>query len=76
MATFLAYGVSIEFIQKDFIPNRSFDAIDIISDAIGIFIGYLFYRMKFLAKKQNIPVDPDIAPIDVMSPLKKKGQKL
>jgi len=37
----LFYGIIIEFIQRYFIPNRSFDGGDIIADAIGCFAGWL-----------------------------------
>lgn len=33
------YGIIIEFVQRDFIPNRSFDTGDIIADAAGSFLG-------------------------------------
>ncbi len=33
------YGVAMEFVQKYFIANRSFDAGDIIADGIGCVIG-------------------------------------
>lgn len=39
------YGISMEFVQKYFIPNRDFDLYDIIADIIGAFAGYLFVRM-------------------------------
>lgn len=37
----VAYGILIEFIQKNFIPNRGFDLGDWAADIIGIFIGTL-----------------------------------
>ena len=36
---FLLYGIAMEFVQKYFIPNRSFDFKDMIADAVGIVIG-------------------------------------
>lgn len=42
--TFMAYGVAIEFIQRDFIPYRSFDVYDIIADTIGCAIGWVTIR--------------------------------
>jgi len=35
------YGVLIEYIQKWFIPNRSFDLFDILADAAGAVTGWL-----------------------------------
>jgi VanZ family protein len=46
----LVYGILMEFVQKYFIPNRSFDLGDISSDGIGSYLGVLFcawvYRKK------------------------------
>lgn len=36
-----AYGILLEFFQKNFIPNRSFDLGDIVADLAGSVIGYL-----------------------------------
>ncbi|MBS1574533.1 MAG: VanZ family protein [Bacteroidetes bacterium] len=44
------YGVIMEFVQKYFIPNRSFDIIDMLADAIGSIIG-LVVATKLFAKK-------------------------
>ena len=44
----LAYGISVEFIQKYFVPNRSYDVWDILADAIGCLIGYLYCRKYFI----------------------------
>lgn len=38
------YGIAIEFIQKYWIVNRSFDVFDILADSIGAVIGYVFSR--------------------------------
>src|SRR5215213_4583807 len=35
-----AYGVSIEYYQLNFIPNRSFDVGDIVADVCGAVCGY------------------------------------
>lgn len=34
------FGVIMEFVQKNFIPNRSFDGGDIIADLVGSLFGY------------------------------------
>ena len=35
----LAYGIIMEFVQDNFIPNRSFDYGDIVADLIGCLAG-------------------------------------
>ena len=40
------YGILMEYVQRDFIPNRSFDTGDIIADIIGCLAGW------WSAKKQ------------------------
>jgi hypothetical protein len=44
----LVYGISMEFIQKYFVKNRSFDTGDIIADGFGAALGGFFswYRYK------------------------------
>ena len=46
----LAYGIVMEFVQQNFIPNRSFDLLDIAADGVGSFLPvalyFLFYRNK------------------------------
>jgi|SRR6185436_1910782 hypothetical protein len=41
------YGVIMEFVQKNFIPNRSFDGGDIIADLAGSLIGYFVTQWFF-----------------------------
>ena len=41
-------GVLIEFLQRDFIPNRSFDTVDIIADLIGASLAYGICNIKLL----------------------------
>lgn len=43
----LSYGIAMEFVQKYFIPNRSFDAGDIIADGIGSIIGVLYSLRRY-----------------------------
>ncbi|MEO5980214.1 MAG: VanZ family protein [Chryseolinea sp.] len=38
---FSLYGVAIEFIQDNFVSNRTFGVDDMVADAIGSFIGLL-----------------------------------
>lgn len=44
----LAYGIIIEFVQKNWVPHRSFDLGDIIADAIGSFLTLFLIRMGWL----------------------------
>lgn len=44
------YGIAIEFIQENYVPNRSFDIGDIIADCIGSFAALIvvsLYRKTF-----------------------------
>jgi VanZ family protein len=47
---FFLYGIVMEFIQKYFIPNRSFDVGDIIADGVGSLAG-LFFSVQVYIKK-------------------------
>ena len=40
----------IEFIQRNFIPNRSFDMGDVVADGVGALVG-VFYSIKRYIKK-------------------------
>jgi hypothetical protein len=44
----IALGIGLEFIQLNFIPNRSFDLWDIAADTTGslLFLGILFIKPK------------------------------
>jgi VanZ family protein len=43
-----ADGIIMEFVQRDYIPNRSFDLADIIADMIGSSIAYGICNIKLL----------------------------
>ena len=45
-----AYGTGMEYVQKYWVPNRSFDGGDIIADMAGAFIGYLFSSKVYIKK--------------------------
>ena len=47
----VAYGIVIEFVQKYFVANRSFDVWDILSDTVGSFLGY-WWCVKFFIQQQ------------------------
>lgn len=40
----IAYGIAMEFVQKYWVPNRSFDIGDILADAAGGLAGLWFSR--------------------------------
>ena len=44
------YGIAMEFVQKYWIPNRSFDIGDIVADTIGSIAGLVF-ATKLLTKR-------------------------
>ena len=44
----LIYGVGMEFVQKYFIKNRSFDTGDIIADAAGCILGVFFSLKRYV----------------------------
>jgi len=46
----LGYGIMIEFIQRYFIPNRSFDIGDIIADGVGSLVGVIYSSRKYIKK--------------------------
>lgn len=46
----LSYGIGMEFVQKYFINNRSFDEGDIIADAVGCTLGVLFSLKRYVKK--------------------------
>jgi VanZ family protein len=46
----LIYGIGMEFVQKYFIPNRSFDEGDIIADAVGCTLGVFFSIRRYIKK--------------------------
>ena len=46
----LLYGIAVEFFQKSFIPNRSFDFGDILADAIGCATGVIFSIGRYIKK--------------------------
>jgi VanZ family protein len=46
----LAYGIGMEFIQKYFIPNRSFSTGDILADTAGCIIGLIYSMGRYIKK--------------------------
>src|SRR5437868_246664 len=39
----LLYGLLVEFIQRQWVPNRSFDLYDVLADTIGSIIGLIVW---------------------------------
>ena len=46
----LVYGIGMEFIQKYFVPNRSFDLWDIMADAAGCGVGFVYSMSRYIKK--------------------------
>ncbi len=46
----LTYGVVMEFVQKYFVPGRSFDLLDILCDGIGSFAGMITVLQIYVKK--------------------------
>lgn len=44
----ITYGIAMEYVQKYFVANRSFDTGDIIADIVGCTIGFLYSKRKFI----------------------------
>ena len=47
--TALGYGIGMEYVQKYWVPLRSFDYTDIIADGVGALLGVIitvFYYLK------------------------------
>lgn len=42
------FGITTEFIQRFFVPGRSFDLFDWAADSLGALIALLFARIRFL----------------------------
>jgi hypothetical protein len=46
----LSYGIGMEFVQKYFVLNRSFDVGDILADAGGCAVGWFFSYRRYIKK--------------------------
>ncbi len=46
----IIYGIAMEFVQRYFIPGRSFDINDMIADAAGATAGLIFSTRYFIKK--------------------------
>lgn len=45
------YGIAMEFVQKYYVPHRSFDLWDMVADGVGCLVPYFWIRIKADAKK-------------------------
>jgi VanZ like family len=43
----LLYGLLVEFIQRQWIPNRSFDLYDVLADTTGSIVGMLVWLRSY-----------------------------
>jgi VanZ family protein len=43
----IAYGILMEFVQKYWIPYRSFEIGDILADSMGALLGFLYIGRQF-----------------------------
>lgn len=50
----IAYGIAMEFVQKYFVRNRTFDVVDILFDTLGSFTG-LFVIRQLEVRQKNRP---------------------
>ena len=46
----LLYGIGMEFVQKYFIKNRSFDIVDVVADGVGCGIGLIYSLRRYIKK--------------------------
>lgn len=46
----LLYGVTVEYIQRDFVPNRDFDLYDVVADMAGAIIGLVVWSWTYRKK--------------------------
>ncbi|MES2331953.1 MAG: VanZ family protein [Bacteroidota bacterium] len=46
----ILYGTIMEFVQKYWIPNRSFEVWDIAADSVGCLLAYWYSSRKFLQR--------------------------
>lgn len=49
----LSYGIAMEYVQKYYVANRSFDVTDILADGAGCIIGWWFSRWLFKRQQRK-----------------------
>jgi VanZ family protein len=48
----IGYGISMEFVQKYWIPNRSFEGMDIVADSVGCSLAFIFSSFRLRNNRQ------------------------
>lgn len=46
----IVYGILMEFVQRYFIPGRSFDITDMIADSVGASLGFFYSSWRYIKK--------------------------
>ena len=46
----IGYGISMEFVQKYWIPHRSFEGMDIVADSVGCLLAFIFRLLRLRSK--------------------------
>ncbi len=49
----IGYGILMEFVQKYWVVNRSFDLLDMVADAIGSSLAFLLSFLQLNKKKRG-----------------------
>lgn len=44
------YGIAMEFVQREFVANRTYDTMDIAADLTGAFLGFLCSWAMYIKK--------------------------
>lgn len=52
------WGLTIEFIQKFFIPGRSFDLLDLAADTVGAILAFIISRYLFVSRDKTALLKP------------------
>lgn len=48
--TCIIYGIAMEFVQRYWVSNRSFDVYDIVADSVGSILGGWFSIKRYIKK--------------------------
>ncbi len=59
LASSISYGIMMEFVQKYWIPNRSFEIWDILADGLGSLLGYIYWLRNFCDEGSIKKIGPD-----------------
>jgi len=59
LASSISYGIMMEFVQKYWIPNRSFEIWDILADGLGSLLGYIYWLRNFCDEGGIKKIGPD-----------------